>query len=122
MAADGDRLEQVLTNLLDNAIRHTPSGASIRMTAERIATARGDELRLTVEDEGQGIPQEDLPYIFERFYKADKARKRGNNGGTGLGLAIVKNLIEAHGGKIEATSEIGVGTVFTIGLPVHGKR
>lgn len=121
-AADGDRLEQVLTNLLDNAIRHTPAGASIRMTAERIGGSRGDEIKLTVEDEGQGIPQEDLPYIFERFYKADKARKRDHSGGTGLGLAIVKNLVEAHGGKISAASEAGSGTKFTILLPVNGRR
>lgn len=121
LTADGDRLEQVLTNLLDNAIRHTPAGASIRMTADKVRDSRGEELKLTVEDEGQGIPQEDLPYIFERFYKADKARKRENNGGTGLGLAIVKNLVEAHGGKITATSEPGAGTTFTIWLPMSGK-
>ncbi|MBB6735811.1 HAMP domain-containing sensor histidine kinase [Cohnella zeiphila] len=121
-SADGDRLEQVLTNLLDNAIRHTPSGASIRLLADRLSGPKGDEIRLVVEDEGQGIPQEDLPYIFERFYKADKARKRGHNGGTGLGLAIVKNLVEAHGGSIAVSSEPGSGTTFTIGLPVAGKR
>lgn len=120
--ADADRLEQVLTNLLDNAIRHTPAGAGIRIAAERVGGLRGDELKLQVADEGQGIPQEDLPYIFERFYKADKARKRDNKGGTGLGLAIVKNLVEAHGGRIAATSEPGIGTTFTIHLPVAGKR
>jgi two-component system sensor histidine kinase ResE len=121
-SADGDRLEQVLTNLLDNAIRHTSSGATIRLLANRIRGPRGDEIRLVVEDEGQGIPQEDLPYIFERFYKADKARKRDHNGGTGLGLAIVKNLVEAHGGNIAVASEPGSGTRFMIELPVSGKR
>ncbi|MBW5446679.1 HAMP domain-containing protein [Cohnella sp. CFH 77786] len=124
-AADPDRLEQVMTNLLDNAIRHTPSGAGIRMRARRKEAARGgDVLELTVEDEGMGIPPEDLPYIFERFYKADKARKRETNGagGTGLGLAIVKNLVQAHGGTIRAASDPGKGTVFTIVLPVNGKR
>ncbi|TJY44379.1 cell wall metabolism sensor histidine kinase WalK [Cohnella pontilimi] len=123
-AADPDRLEQVMTNLLDNAIRHTPSGASIRMGVERKSGSRGPVLELTVEDEGQGIPPEDLPYIFERFYKADKARKRETKGGggTGLGLAIVKNLVEAHGGKIRAESEPGRGTRFTISLPMSSKR
>lgn len=124
-AADPDRLEQVLTNLLDNALRHTPAGAAIRMEVRRKEAHRGgDLLELTVADEGMGIPPEDLPYIFERFYKADKARKRESNGagGTGLGLAIVRNLVQAHGGKIRAASEQGKGTVFTITLPVNGKR
>lgn len=120
--ADADRMEQVLTNLLDNAIRHTPAGAGIRIEADRATGSRGEEVVLKVADEGQGIPAADLPYIFERFYKADKARKRNNKGGTGLGLAIVKNLVEAHGGRISAASEPGAGTTFTIHLPVRGKR
>ncbi|WP_373233139.1 ATP-binding protein [Cohnella sp.] len=122
-AGDGDRLEQVLTNLMDNALRHTPSGASISLDAARVEGAKGDSIELKVADEGQGIPREDLPYIFERFYKADKARKRDTNtGGTGLGLAIVKNLIEAHGGTIQAASEQGEGTTFTIKLPIAANR
>lgn len=122
-AGDGDRLEQVLTNLMDNALRHTPSGASIALEAARVEGTNGSILELKVADEGQGIPREDLPYIFERFYKADKARKRDTNtGGTGLGLAIVKNLIEAHGGTIQAMSEQGAGTTFTIKLPVAANR
>ncbi|MFC5699849.1 ATP-binding protein [Cohnella faecalis] len=117
--ADADRLEQVLTNLLDNALRHTPAGSGIQMQTKKVESPRGDSIVLTVSDEGQGIPAADLPYIFERFYKADKARKRENGGGgTGLGLAIVKNLVEAHGGKIKAASDLGKGTVFTITLPV----
>ncbi|THF78338.1 ATP-binding protein [Cohnella fermenti] len=122
--ADGDRLEQVLTNLMDNAIRHTATGSSIRLHAELVPTKKGNEAKLVVADEGQGIPAEDLPYIFERFYKADKARKRDQNGasgGTGLGLAIVSNIVEAHGGRIEAASEVGSGTTFTIHLPMQGK-
>jgi len=119
-AGDGDRLEQVLTNLMDNALRHTPPGASIALKARRIGGAGGDWLEIEVADEGQGIPREDLPYVFERFYKADKARKRESSGGTGLGLAIVKNLIVAHGGTISVQSEPGQGTVFTIALPVEG--
>jgi two-component system, OmpR family, sensor histidine kinase ResE len=121
-AADGDRLEQVLTNLMDNALRHTPPGASIALIATRIEGVKGDFLELQVADEGQGIPREDLPYIFERFYKADKARKRETNAGTGLGLAIVKNLIDAHGGTIKAVSAPGKGTTFTIKLPVAVNR
>ncbi|BBI33160.1 ATP-binding protein [Cohnella abietis] len=118
-AADGDRLEQVLTNLMDNALRHTSAGASIALKASRIKEAKGDWIELQVADEGQGIPREDLPYIFERFYKADKARKREiAGGGTGLGLAIVKNLVVAHGGTITAASEHGEGTTFTIKLPI----
>jgi two-component system sensor histidine kinase ResE len=124
-SADPDRLEQVLTNLMDNALRHTPSGSGIRMDAKRREASRGgDVIEITVVDEGMGIPKEDLPYIFERFYKADKARKRetSGGGGTGLGLAIVKNLVQAHGGKIRAASEPGKGTIFTITLPVNSKR
>lgn len=75
---------------------------------------------IKVEDEGDGIPSDDLPYIFERFYKADKARTRGS-GGTGLGLAIVKNIIDAHHGSIQAKSTLGEGTSFLIKLPVNGQ-
>ncbi|RKP57093.1 HAMP domain-containing protein [Cohnella endophytica] len=122
-AADGDRLEQVLTNLLDNALRHTPSGAKIDLCAQIFQRTNGPWLEIKIIDEGQGIPREDLPYIFERFYKADKARKRETTGGgTGLGLAIVKNLIVAHGGEITAISEPGEGTTFTILLPVQANR
>jgi two-component system sensor histidine kinase ResE len=124
-AADPDRLEQVLTNLLDNALRHTPAGSGVQLAAVyRPAPRSSGFVEVTVSDEGAGIPPDDLPYIFERFYKADKARKRESNGsgGTGLGLAIVRNLVEAHGGKIRATSELGKGTRFTITLPVDGKQ
>jgi len=121
-AGDGDRLEQVLTNLLDNALRHTPPGASIELRAGRVKRDDGEWIEIQIIDEGQGIPPEDLPYIFERFYKADKARKRGASGGTGLGLAIVKNIIVAHGGTIGAVSEIGVGTTFTIMLPTTAEK
>jgi len=120
-AGDEDRLEQVLTNLLDNALRHTPGGAAIEMTA-RYGQMEGKAfVELRVQDEGHGIPPDDLPFIFERFYKADKARKRGSTpGGTGLGLAIVKNIVEAHNGRIQATSTVGKGTVFSLLLPVEG--
>jgi Signal transduction histidine kinase len=121
-AADEDRLEQVLTNLLDNALRHTPAGKSIRIGGVRQSVNGNDYVQLKIRDEGQGIPPEDVPYIFERFYKADKARKRESSGGTGLGLAIVKNLIDLHHGKIVVDSVIGVGTTFTLLLPVEARE
>jgi two-component system sensor histidine kinase ResE len=115
--ADEDRLEQVLTNLHDNAYRHPPDGERIAMKAELAVYKDQPALRIEVTDEGQGIPSEDLPFIFERFYKADKARTRGSSGGTGLGLAIVKNIVEAHQGSVSVASVVGEGTVFTILLP-----
>jgi len=114
--ADEDRMEQVLTNLLDNAIRHTPSGKKIYLRAERRTEEKGDVLMIEIEDHGYGIPEEDVPYVFDRFYKADKSRKRA--GGTGLGLAIVKNIVEAHEGTVSLRSKIGQGTTFTVKLPV----
>ncbi|MCM3766522.1 cell wall metabolism sensor histidine kinase WalK [Neobacillus niacini] len=109
---DPDRIEQVLTNLIDNAIRHTPSGGSVTLVVSQ------DEkgIRMEVKDSGSGIPEEDLPFVFERFYKADKARTRGRSG-TGLGLAIAKNIIDAHRGHISAQSKIGQGTTFSFVLP-----
>jgi two-component system, OmpR family, sensor histidine kinase ResE len=114
---DPDKMEQVLTNLIDNALRHTPNEGTVTLRA------RGDKtLLLEVCDTGSGIPQEDLPFVFERFYKADKARTRGKAGGTGLGLAIAKNLVEAHGGTISVQSKLGEGTTFTIALPDKPKN
>jgi two-component system sensor histidine kinase ResE len=118
-AADSDRLEQVLTNLLDNAFRHTPEGKTVCIRADAVQHADHSRwVKIEIEDEGAGIPAEDIPYIFERFYKADKARKRAGSGGTGLGLAIVKNIIDAHGGQIQVKSALGQGTTFLIMLPV----
>lgn len=116
--ADQDRLEQVLTNLLDNAIRHTGQGKSIYLRCQRLTYQSSSAALIEVEDEGKGIPPEDLPYIFERFYKADKARTRGTSGGTGLGLAIVKNIVEAHKGSVNVKSVVGQGTTFSIILPL----
>ncbi|WP_379129095.1 ATP-binding protein [Paenibacillus sp. sgz500958] len=118
-AADEDKLEQVLTNLLDNAFRHTPSGKAIIISAGTIEIDGLSFVEVQITDEGVGIPPEDLPYIFERFYKADKARLRGDSGGTGLGLAIVKNIVEAHHGSITAMSKLGEGASFTLRLPVE---
>lgn len=111
MHLDPDRMEQVLTNLIDNAMRHTPKGGNVTLRVS------GEEpLIIQVSDTGSGIPQEDLPFVFERFYKADKARTRGR-AGTGLGLAIARNIVEAHGGRIDVQSKQGEGTTFTISLP-----
>lgn len=117
--ANEDRLEQVLTNLLDNAFRHTPEGGTISIEAGMAEGGHGSELHLSVRDSGVGIPADDLPFVFDRFYKADKARVRGETGGTGLGLSIVKNIVDSHGGSIYAESEVGKGTVFHMLLPVE---
>ena len=110
--ADYDRLYQVLANLLTNALRHTPENGSITLRAEAIP----EDVRITVSDTGTGIPAEDLPYIFDRFWRGDKSRAR-MEGSSGLGLAITKQLVLAHGGTISAESELGKGTIFTIELP-----
>ncbi|MCP3772493.1 ATP-binding protein [Paenibacillus sp. MZ04-78.2] len=115
--ADEDRMEQVLTNLLDNAIRHTPPQSVIQLSAARTRYKGEEAVLIEVADQGYGIPAEDLPFIFERFYKADKARTRGATGGTGLGLSIVKNIIEAHEGTVHVKSQPGQGTTFSITLP-----
>jgi len=110
---DEDRLEQVFTNLIDNAIRHTPDGGSVKIGIVKFV----DKIEIKVTDTGVGIPVDDLPYIFERFYKADKARTRGK-GGTGLGLAIAKSIIDSHGGRITATRGDIEGTIFCCILPL----
>lgn len=109
---DPDRIEQVLTNLIDNAIRHTPKGGYVIVTI--IRDEKG--IHMEVKDSGSGISEEDLPFVFERFYKADKARTRGRSG-TGLGLAIAKNIIDAHHGQISVQSKLGQGTTFSFFLP-----
>jgi two-component system phosphate regulon sensor histidine kinase PhoR len=112
LCADHDAVRQVLTNLLENSLRHTPAGGAIACLARR----EGDGVALAVRDNGTGITREHLPRIFERFYRADAARSR-DEGGTGLGLAIVKHLVEAHGGRVAAESERGVGTTVTCWFP-----
>ncbi len=110
---DSHRIAQVLNNLLDNALAHTPEGGAITIAARR----QDNLVYVSVTDTGEGIPAEDLPNIFERFYRVDKSRTRAT-GGRGLGLTIAKRLIEAHGGRIEAHSELGKGSRFTFTLPV----
>ncbi|MFN8087598.1 MAG: HAMP domain-containing sensor histidine kinase [Mycobacterium sp.] len=112
--ADRQRLTQVLGNLLDNALRHTPAGGHVALTTTRA----GSDIVFTVTDDGEGIAAEHLAHIFERFYRADSARDRGH-GGSGIGLAIAKALTEAHGGHISAASlGPGQGTTFTAAVPV----
>ncbi|HJV44769.1 MAG TPA: ATP-binding protein [Bacillota bacterium] len=109
---DIDRMEQVFTNLIDNALRHTKPGGQVIL---HVASKDG-HLYLEIRDTGSGIPEEDLPFVFERFYKADKARTRTSSG-TGLGLAIVRQIVHAHGGQITVHSKLGEGTSFVINLP-----
>jgi two-component system sensor histidine kinase ResE len=109
--ADRFRLEQIFINLVGNAVRYAPGGM-IKISSEKSEKAT----IVRISDTGKGIPANDLPFVFERFYRADKSRNRGS-GGTGLGLAIVKNLVEAHQGIIEVDSREGEGTVFTISFP-----
>jgi len=110
---DAHRIGQVLNNLIANAIAHTDKDGSIKVTAE----AADDFVKVSVADTGEGIPAEELPNIFERFYRTDRSRARAT-GGTGLGLTIARRLVEAHGGRINVVSELGKGSTFTFTLPV----
>ncbi|WP_280887027.1 HAMP domain-containing sensor histidine kinase [Streptomyces sp. LBL] len=112
--ADPVRLRQAVSNLLSNAVRHTPPGG--RVTLRSYVTDAGDEVAVEVADTGSGIAADDLPHVFDRFWRAEKSRNR-STGGSGLGLAIVLKLAEAHGGTAAVVSTEGVGTVFTLRLP-----
>lgn len=114
VTADPDRLAQVLGNLVSNALRHTPQGGQITLGAQK----RPSQLELSVADTGTGIAPEALPHLFDRFYRTDRARRR-DAGGSGLGLAIAKSLVEAHGGTIRVSSTLGIGTTFTLRLPLQ---
>ncbi|WP_447979978.1 sensor histidine kinase [Candidatus Nitrospira bockiana] len=109
---DAERLKQVVINLLDNALRYTDPGGSVTVRLSVL----GHQVVVTVEDTGHGIESEHLPYLFDRFYRADRARAR-DSGGTGLGLPIVKEIVEAHGGRVEVASQPGKGTLFAVLLP-----
>ncbi|MBT9149295.1 MAG: ATP-binding protein [Dehalococcoidia bacterium] len=113
--AEEERILQVLTNLLDNAIKFTPAGGKIIISAE----SEGESVLVTVEDTGVGIPADSLPHVFERFYKADKAR---SSEGTGLGLAIARHIVQAHGGEIWVKSKEGQGSVFSFRMPATKSR
>ena len=109
---DRTRVGQVVGNLMDNAIRHTDAGGGVTVSVR----ADGPAVEVTVADDGRGIPREDLPYLFERFYRVDQSRDR-RTGGAGLGLTIAKHLVEAHGGEIRAESEPGMGSRLSFRLP-----
>ena len=111
---DGDRLSQVFTNLVDNALKHTPSGGKVIFSAKQ----KGTWVEVSVADNGPGIPPEELTRIFERFYQLDKSRKGGPSHGVGLGLAIAHEIIHAHKGTLSAHSRVGEGSVFMVRLPV----
>ncbi len=112
VSADPERMIQVLGNLVGNALRYTPPGGCIVLSARR----RSAMVAMTVQDHGPGIPPDVLPHIFDRFYRGDSARSQ-QDAESGLGLAIAKSITEAHGGKIEVQSELGQGSAFTVLLP-----
>ena len=112
MDGDARRLEQVLQNLAANAVRHTPSGGRIALRAE----PRDGRVVIRVSDTGTGITVEHLPFVFDRFYKADASRTQSNGMGSGLGLSIVKHIVEGHGGQISVSSAPGSGATFEIVL------
>jgi signal transduction histidine kinase len=118
ITADGDRLAQVFTNLVDNALKFTSRGGSISLRALVVT----DEILISVSDTGAGIPAEAQAYIFDRFYQADPARSGGGTAamrrGAGLGLAIAHEIVQAHGGRISVRSKLGEGTIFEVFLPL----
>jgi len=122
VSIDPKRLEQVVGNLISNALRHTPEGGSITIRVSRagagaLAQVKTDSVVVSVRDTGEGISAEHLPHVFDRFYRADDARAR-SDGGVGLGLAIVKQIMAAHGGQVWAESQPGQGSTFSIALPL----
>lgn len=117
VAADADRLLEVLTNLIDNAIKFTQPGGTVEVTLRQ----DGGDAVVSVADSGRGIPPDDLPRIFDRFYRVERSRSR-EAGGTGLGLAIAKHIVEAHGGRIAVTSRPGAGSTFSVALPLSSEE
>ena len=116
---DPDRLAQIFTNLADNALAHTPAGGCVRLASR----TSGDQVEGIVSDTGPGIPEEEIPRVFERFYRVEKSRARSEHGrGSGLGLAIVHELVTAHGGVISVASQAGHGTTFIVKLPALSPR
>ena len=111
---DYDRIRQLTVIFLDNALKHTPAGGTVTLFLDR----DGDTVVIGVRDTGSGIPAEDLPYVFERFYKADPDRGEASPG-SGIGLSIARQIVRLHGGTVDVTSKIGVGTCFTVRLPLR---
>ncbi|MGV8905455.1 MAG: ATP-binding protein [Acetobacterium sp.] len=112
ISGDSDRISQVFINLLSNAVKYTPEGGVINITVSELAQA----MKISIKDNGIGIPENELPFIFERFYRADKSRNR-MTGGSGIGLAIVKSIVTAHGGSVEVESRLNEGSCFIVILP-----
>ncbi|MDQ0203573.1 sensor histidine kinase [Pectinatus haikarae] len=115
---DRDRISQVFYNVIVNAVRYSPECSTIQIKTALLNKQEGRWVKISIADNGTGISKEDLPHVFDHFYRGDKSRDR-KSGGSGLGLAIVRQLIENHGGKIEVTSTIGMGTTFNILLPLN---
>jgi signal transduction histidine kinase len=113
VSMDARLIGRVLTNLISNSLRHTPTGGLVQVQAAR----HDDQVRVEIQDSGEGIDPQDLPHVFERFYRGEKSRSRAT-GGTGLGLAIARGIIEAHGGQMGVQSDLGQGTCFSFHLPV----
>jgi len=109
---NGEDLARALGNLVENAVKYTREGGSVRVSA----SDETQRVVVVIEDNGLGISQEDLPRIFERFYRSDRSRSR-EMGGTGLGLSIVKHIVQAHGGTVDVNSRLGAGSKFTVSLP-----
>lgn len=121
VSANRNQLIQVFTNLLSNAMRYTPSGGWVRVVLQEPESVDGRSMAsVAVQDSGQGIPDEDLPYIFERFYRGALART-SQTPGSGLGLAIVREIVERHGGLVRVSSRLGLGSTFTVLLPLESE-
>ncbi len=116
--ADISLVERAISNLVDNAIKHTPSGGKVQVNPDK----KGPGVEISVIDTGQGIPEEDLPFIFDRFYRVDKSRSRSKAGGAGLGLAIAQKIVELHGSKLDVESTLNRGTKFSFILPAPALR
>ena len=114
---DADRISQVFYNIIVNAIRYSPEQGVVKVATTLTSEEGKKYLKISFTDDGLGISEEDLPYIFEHFYRGDKSRDR-KSGGSGIGLAIVKQLVEIHGGRVVVTSKLGEGSTFTVLLPV----
>jgi two-component system phosphate regulon sensor histidine kinase PhoR len=116
LLGDIDRLQQLFINLVDNAVKYTPTGGAVSLTASHLVDQNGaGQIEIAVTDSGPGIPEKDLPRLTERFYRVDRARSR-DLGGTGLGLAIVKHIVQAHKGELKIDSEINKGTSVRVRL------
>ena len=124
LIGDGDRLAQVFTNLVDNALEFTPTNGQVTLSAVHA----GGEMQISITDTGQGMPREALPHLFDRFYQVDASRSRAGGEtaagrrGAGLGLAIVQEIVQVRNGRINVRSEVGQGTTFLIHLPIAAER